>query len=356
MKHALTKEVASEGTIARENLPFPAVLYSRLFFGFKKDEQATLIFLCACSLASIENYLRFRTTSEIPQNFDRTRMFVLDSLYFPRMLVEGLMKRNIAENEVIKELAFEEKLCHECNRTTPSYRYCNEMYGGAFRQNYGWYIMKQAYEWGIEPVPKMPWLPLSFLPELCPEDLLLLLNDSDFTQAQKRRMELVESKHCIDFWNERDRYAEVDHQVVELKKKIDKHRRKIRKIIENEVRRKFGHKEVGEAWTSETILYYIVKKLFPKHTIRRHYRPEFLGGLELDIFIEELRIGMEYQGIQHFKPINYWGGKGMLEKLKERDRRKRRICASLNIPIVYFRYNEGLNEDNVLNKVKAVLR
>jgi len=32
----------------------------------------------------------------------------------------------------------------------------------------------------------------------------------------------------------------------------------------------------------------------------RHYRPDFLQGLELDIFIDELKIGMEYQGIQHF--------------------------------------------------------
>ena len=48
----------------------------------------------------------------------------------------------------------------------------------------------------------------------------------------------------------------------ELEKRHSKKLRRVWRIIENEVRRKFGHKKVGEAWTSETILYYMVKRLF----------------------------------------------------------------------------------------------
>jgi hypothetical protein len=85
----------------------------------------------------------------------------------------------------------------------------------------------------------------------------------------------------------------------------------------------------GETWTSETSLFYIIKSLFPTHFIRRHYRPEFLQGLELDIFIEELKIGIEYQGIQHFQPIEHWGGKIAYLKLIERDARRKKYVKNL---------------------------
>ena len=54
--------------------------------------------------------------------------------------------------------------------------------------------------------------------------------------------------------------------------------------IENQVRRQFGFKDVGEAWTSETILFYMVKELYPEAKIIHHRRPEFLGQQEIDIY------------------------------------------------------------------------
>jgi hypothetical protein len=58
------------------------------------------------------------------------------------------------------------------------------------------------------------------------------------------------------------------------------------------------------------------------------------------------------RGIQHFESIDYWGGIDALQKLKVRDKKKKEICDSLGIPIVYFKYNEGLNNDLVLDKLK----
>lgn len=141
-----------------------------------------------------------------------------------------------------------------------------------------------------------------------------------------------------------------------LGKQFRKYYGKIWRIIENEVRRKFGHKNIGEAWTSETILYYTVKKLFPNYKIYRHYRPGFLEGLELDIFIEEVNIGIEYQGIQHYKPVEHWGGKEALKELKKRDSCKKKLCEAQEVQLVYFKYNEGLSDDFVLTKLKPFMK
>jgi len=139
----------------------------------------------------------------------------------------------------------------------------------------------------------------------------------------------------------------------ELEKKLQKQNRRVWNVIENEVRQKFGHKNIGEAWTSETILYYIIKKLYPKFEILRHYRPKFLERLEIDIFIKDLNIAIEYQGIQHYKPIKHWGGEDALEKLKKRDAKKKNLCEQNNVKLIYFEYNENLSDDYVYKKMES---
>ncbi len=81
-----------------------------------------------------------------------------------------------------------------------------------------------------------------------------------------------------------------------------------------------------------------------------------MEGLELDIFIKEVNIGIEYQGIQHYKPIKHWGGKEVLEELKERDRRKKKLCEKQKVHLVYFNYKEGLSDDFVLDKLKPLMK
>ena len=328
------KEIAyKNNTIARENLPLPIVLYPGhygSFFGFQEKEGSPIVF-CSCAKESIENYIRFRLSKPIPNNSDPTRMFVLDPIDFPKAVVETLMKHEASNSsKVINYLAFENNLCHECNGVIPTYRYCHEMYGGAFKQNYGWYINKQAYEFGVD--PKLNRV----IPGICPQEILELIK-LDPIETPKRYQELAKTN-----------LAEADI----LRKEFEKQNMQIWNIIENEARLKFGHKKIGEAWTSETILYYIVRSLFPDKTVLRHYRPDFLQGLEIDIFIKELKLGIEYQGIQHFEPIDYWGGVDALQKLRTRDKRKKEICDSLGIHIVYFKYGEGLNDDLILVKLK----
>ncbi|MCK9351506.1 MAG: hypothetical protein WCT49_04570 [Candidatus Paceibacterota bacterium] len=345
----MEKEIAFKSSIiAKENLPFPIVLYPGhygAFFAFKKDEKSNAYF-CSCAYEAIENYIKIRKLTPIPKNINKHRMYVLDSLNFPLPIVEALMSRSVETDKVLSVLNFSEKLCHECNLQTPSYRYCHEMYGGAFKQNYGWYINKQSFEWGFDRYKnKMVVL------GACSDELLSLIENPDFNEMLKR-VDLLTKEIELFFQAEQANQSPI--LVMErlgLFEKISKYKRKINNVIENEVRMKFGHKKVGEAWTSETILYYIIKKLYPQYTIYRHYRPAFLGGLELDIYLKEIRVGIEYQGIQHYKPIKHWGGEESFERLKERDKKKKQICKKENIPLIYFEYGEGLNDAYVKQKL-----
>ncbi len=235
---------------------------------------------------------------------------------------------------MINSLIFQNNICHESNGLVPKYRYCNEMYGGVFKQNYGWYINKQAYEFGVEPISN------HIIRDICPQEILELVK-LDPAETLKRARELGE----INNFTEANR----------LSSEFQKQTRRVWNIIENEVRQKFKHKKIGEAWISETMLYYIIRSLYPNMTILRHYRPDFLQGLELDIFIKEANVGIEYQGLQHFEPVDHWGGIEGLQKLEDRDRKKREICSSSGVHLVYFNYYDGLNEDLVSAKLQACI-
>lgn len=337
VRHIKHKPVAyQDGTVTVESLPLPRVLYPGhygSFFGFQNAEKSP-IYLCSCSYEAIENYLRFRLSYPIPQYSDKRRMFVLDSSHFPSQLVESLMGQRVKnDDKVLNHLRFKDRICHECNRETPSYSYCHVMYGGVFKQTYGWYINKQGYEYGVQPITN------TVLLEVCPQEIQDLLELDPNTYADYRQ-QLAKK----DFYG-----------VYEFDKMFSKQIRRVWRVIENEVRQKFGHKKVGEAWTSETILYYIVRSLLPQNTILRHHRPDFLEGLELDIYIPESKIALEYQGIQHYRPVKHWGGEEALKKYKERDSKKREICKSLGIRLIYFDYHENLSSEVVYSKLAPYL-
>ncbi|MGA1870820.1 MAG: hypothetical protein ACMUJM_19975 [bacterium] len=124
---------------------------------------------------------------------------------------------------------------------------------------------------------------------------------------------------------------------------------------ENLLRQYLGFPQIGEGWITETMLYKIVCLLFPSHKVIHHYRGKELQGLELDIWIPKLKIGIEYQGIQHYQVIEHWGGEEGLEKRKANDKRKKQLCKSLGYFLIEFKHNEELTEGYVKKKLQRLL-
>lgn len=58
-----------------------------------------------------------------------------------------------------------------------------------------------------------------------------------------------------------------------------------------------------------------------------NYRPDWLAGLELDRFYPEIKVGIEFQGIQHFRPTEELGQtREQFSRQLEKDTLKRRLC------------------------------
>jgi len=121
--------------------------------------------------------------------------------------------------------------------------------------------------------------------------------------------------------------------------------------VEEHVRRHFGFPTRGNTGNHETILYLIVKSIYSDEEVVRHARPEFLAGLTLDIYIPRLNIALEYQGLQHFKPLRHLGGEKQFKELIKRDRRKKRLCEAAGVRLVYFDTSDKLTEDYARKKI-----
>lgn len=105
---------------------------------------------------------------------------------------------------------------------------------------------------------------------------------------------------------------------------------------------------------SEEKLAQLISKLFPSLRIERNVRLAVLGGLELDLFIRDLSLGIEYNGEQHYKPVEYFGGEAKFAQQIQRDERKRELCRELGIRLIEFRYDEVLDEATVRKKLEGM--
>lgn len=61
-----------------------------------------------------------------------------------------------------------------------------------------------------------------------------------------------------------------------------------------------------------------------------------IGTLFLDFYLPSHRIGIECQGIQHFKPIEFFGGAKSYSAQIERDMEKYNLCKSNGIQLLYY--------------------
>nr|MCR4949716.1 hypothetical protein [Solobacterium sp.] len=85
-------------------------------------------------------------------------------------------------------------------------------------------------------------------------------------------------------------------------------------------------------WKSEQKAYAIVLKYYPDAQFQ--YKPDFLFHQSLDIYIPSEQTAIEYQGKQHYEPVEFFGGKEGWRRNQERDARKRRRCKARGIRVI----------------------
>lgn len=143
---------------------------------------------------------------------------------------------------------------------------------------------------------------------------------------------------CRDY-----RFNSFENSMVAVNNAFDKRDEVLRKILGLPSNVKLRN-------TSELTLYKIVKDVF-KDAIYQ-YRIEWLGRQSIDIFIPSRQIAIEYQGQQHFKPVDFFGGMESFIHQQENDNRKKKICKEHNIILIEWKYDEKISIENLIIKLK----
>lgn len=109
-------------------------------------------------------------------------------------------------------------------------------------------------------------------------------------------------------------------------------------------------------WKSEELVFEYTKKLFNKHQVIYQHRPYFLrtysGQMSYDVFVCGENIAIEYQGKQHFEPVEFFGGQKHFEEQRKRDALKREKSEQNGVILIYVNYWEEISLELIRSKVE----
>ena len=107
-------------------------------------------------------------------------------------------------------------------------------------------------------------------------------------------------------------------------------------------------------WKGEFQMYKIAKELYDD--AQYQYHCDWLGRQSLDVYIPSISVGIEYQGIQHYEPVDHFGGENAYLHRVELDNQKRQLCAANNVKLIEWRYDSPLTKNGLSKKIKNIIK
>lgn len=358
-----------------EKLPFP--YYHNYTFPSYSTNENSEEYICSCCVPFISNYIIMHEVSN--------KSLLENEGYFSETIRKHL---NLNKN-LMDCINFKDEICHMCNSIIPL-RHNLYIYNSDFENRYGEYIVQLGYKYGII---ADDYSGIYFWEQLMPEHMLKIIKPTQHeimndvvhyaNISDKETLINIENVLNIFFsldeddrnymlyyhyfyrsnynffsappimsWEFNEKIYDFEVVILKIINKVMRHRFiQVRKIVVNEVKKSFKISR----WVNQSMLFEIIKGLFPKNNVYSNYRPKILEGLELDVFVDGLNLGIEYQGIQHVTAIEHWGGEEGLEIRKKHDNKKLKLCDKNNIKIIYFWHYEKISTDLVVEKLKEYI-
>lgn len=106
-------------------------------------------------------------------------------------------------------------------------------------------------------------------------------------------------------------------------------------------------------WKSESSLFILVSKEYPDAIYQYHC--DWLARQSLDIYIPSLHIGIEYQGEQHYRSVEFFGGDLSYQATIKRDLHKAQLCKEHGVHLIHWKYDEALSKTLLHQKINEIL-
>ena len=119
----------------------------------------------------------------------------------------------------------------------------------------------------------------------------------------------------------------------------------------NHTSKKYGCPFCGESKGENDIVKYLNNLKIKFKRQKRFDKCRNKNTLPFDFYLPEYNCCIEYDGEQHYTPIEFFGGVDNFKKLKKHDKIKNEYCKENNIHLIRIKYNENINDklDELLN-------
>ena len=112
----------------------------------------------------------------------------------------------------------------------------------------------------------------------------------------------------------------------------------------------------GATGQTQQKLFKIIQNIYPNYKCLFNYKGfDWLVGpvkkMEIDIFVVDIKLAIEYDGKQHYEPIEYWGGESAFLNRQKNDRTKDKLISQHTEDVNHFiriPYTEKITLKNVL--------
>lgn len=109
-------------------------------------------------------------------------------------------------------------------------------------------------------------------------------------------------------------------------------------------------------YKNQNLLFEKLLKSFPYEEIKTEYSTQWLLKQRFDIYFLNHNIAVEYNGIQHYKPVNKFGGIINFNNTIKRDKLKIKKCNENNCNIFFIKYDYNENDyNNLIYNIKNII-
>ncbi|MDZ4567247.1 hypothetical protein [Bacillus cereus] len=108
----------------------------------------------------------------------------------------------------------------------------------------------------------------------------------------------------------------------------------------------------GEAkiqWKNEAELFKLVVKHYPDAIFQ--YRADWLDKQSLDVYIPGLKTAIEFQGQQHYEPVEFFGGEDAFLYRQKLDALKKEKCKQNKVKLIEWHYQDVISKTNLNRKI-----
>lgn len=172
----------------------------------------------------------------------------------------------------------------------------------------------------------------------------------EFLQANCREYYIIKKvNECIAMLNEMYGYSGL-YRNSTLGRIIKKQNHKVKKEVDKIYSDIVRENRVPTKWGNEYRLFSLISRY--NANAQYQYHSDWLGQQSLDIYISDSKIGIEYQGEQHYKAVDIWGGEAALKENQARDLRKKKLCAENGVLLLEWSYECPVNDEHVVQFMK----